>query len=73
MKQRSITGPSPVDAAPSNSVAAVASSGKVALKPVQADRYRHRINRAQAEVAKSKGYRKGRGVTEGPKGRFELQ
>ena len=73
MKQRSITGPSPVDAAPSNSVAAVASSGKVALKPVQADRYRHRINRAQAEVAKSKGYRKGRGVTEGPKGRFELE
>lgn len=71
MKQRSITGLRPVDAASSTGAGAVPSGGAVALKPAQAGRYRHRIDRAQSEVAKSRGYRKGRGVNEGPKGRFE--
>lgn len=50
----------------------IPSATKVAMKAVQADRYRHRVGRAQVEAAKARGYRKGRGANEGPKGRFEL-
>ena len=45
---------------------------KLAFKPAQADRYRHRVDRSQSEAARAKGYRKGRGAAEGPKGRFEV-
>ena len=45
---------------------------KLAFKPAQADRYRHRVDRSQSQAARAKGYRKGRGAAEGPKGRFEV-
>ncbi|MEC8038606.1 MAG: PA0069 family radical SAM protein, partial [Pseudomonadota bacterium] len=51
----------------------VSTPGCAAVAPTTAGRYRHRVDRAQAEVARAKGYRKGRGSTEGPAGRFELQ
>lgn len=73
MKQRSITGPRPVGALSSKASVSLPEAGTVALVPAQADRYRHRINRAQSEVAKARGYRKGRGAIEGPKGRYERE
>ena len=45
---------------------------KMAFKPALSDRYRHRVDRSQSEAARAKGYRKGRGTAEGPKGRFEV-
>ena len=77
MKQREISGPSNVQAAPTNVGSYIGSkpvhaAPPVALKSAKADRYRHRVDRAQSEVAKLKGFRKGRGTNEGPAGRFEL-
>lgn len=43
-----------------------------AVAPSTAGRYRHRLDRAQAEVAKARAYRKGRGSNEGSAGRFEV-
>ena len=45
---------------------------KMAFKTALSDRYRHRVDRSQSEAARAKGYRKGRGTAEGPKGRFEV-
>ena len=53
--------------------AVVSTPGCAAVAPSTAGRYRHRVDRAQAEVARATGYRKGRGSNEGPAGRFELQ
>ena len=53
--------------------AVVSTPGCAAVAPSTAGRYRHRVDRAQAEVARVKGYRKGRGSNEGPAGRFELR
>ena len=53
--------------------AVVSTPGCAAVAPTTAGRYRHRVDRAQAEVARAKGYRKGRGSNEGRAGRFELR
>ena len=67
MKHRESSGPDKGLAPRSNPLT------PVALKSGKADRYRHRVDRAQSEAAKARGYRRGRGSAEGPKGRFELQ
>ena len=45
---------------------------KVALESHNDGRYRHRANHSQAEAARARGYRKGRGAADGPAGRFEV-
>ena len=73
MKQRDISKPSDTLVAPARPGSrAIPAAAKVAMKSAQVDRYQHRIDRAQSEAAKARGYRKGRGTVEGPKGRFEL-
>lgn len=73
MKQREISEVARTAVAPVRAgTQAIPCASTVAMKSTQADRYRHRIDRAHAEAAKAKGYRKGRGTAEGPKGRFEL-
>ena len=62
--QRSVSAPSSGKSAPA--------MPKLAFKPARADGYRHRIDKSQAQAARAKGYRKGRGAAEGPKGRFEV-
>ena len=51
----------------------VSTPGCAAVAPSTARATGTRVDRAQAEMARAKGYRKGRGSNEGPAGRFELQ